>query len=137
MWSDEGMVNFYVYCGQWKKWCGAPSLHQHSDRIGMKNTHSSHNSSHRLITIQMKHTISLRQKPKRITRMFSLCPVIQHGMSEASLGFCLRDVANEKPLKFEKTTSSVLYVSLLIYDSSVVAYSDTPKINTISTVHSR
>ena len=85
----------------------------------------------------MKHTISLRQKPKRITRMFSLCPVIQHGMSEASLGFCLRDVVNEKPLNFEKTTSSVLYVSLLIYDSSVVAYSDTPKINTISTVHSR
>ena len=125
------MVNFYVICGQWKKWCDAPSLHKHSDRIGMKNTHSSHNSSHRLITI------FLRQKPKRVMRMFSLCPVIQHGMSEASLGFCLRDIVNEKPLNFEKTTSSVLYVSVLIYDSSVVRYSDTPKINTISTVHSR
>ena len=38
LWSDEGMGNFYVICGQWKKLCGAPSLHKHSDRIGMKNT---------------------------------------------------------------------------------------------------
>ena len=36
-------------------------------------------------------------------------------MRETHLGLCLRVIVHEKPLKLEKTTSSVLSVLLLIY----------------------
>ena len=62
-------------------------------------------------------TITQWQKPKRVTRMLSLCLVIQHVMQVTPLGYCLRVVVNEKHLNLEKTTtSSVLSVFLAIYD---------------------
>ena len=47
--------------------------------------------------------------------MLFQCLVIQRGIHVAPLGFCLRIIVNEKLLNLEKTTSSVLYVLLLIY----------------------
>ena len=57
-------------------------------------------------------TITLRQKPKEVTSILSLCLVIQR---VTPLDFCLRVIVNEKPLNLEKTTSSVLSVLLLTY----------------------
>ena len=57
-------------------------------------------------------TITLRQKPKEVTSILSLCLVIQQ---VTPLDFCLRVIVNEKPLNLEKTTSSVLSVLLLTY----------------------
>ena len=48
--------------------------------------------------------------------MLSPCLVIQRGMCETPLGFCLRIIVNEKPLNLEKTTSSALFVFLLFYN---------------------
>ena len=47
--------------------------------------------------------------------MLSFSLVIQRGMHETPLGFCLRVLANEKPLNLEKMISSVLSVLLLIF----------------------
>jgi len=47
--------------------------------------------------------------------MLFQCLVIQRGIHVAPSGFCLRIIVNEKLLNLEKTTSSVLYVLLLIY----------------------
>ena len=49
-----------------------------------------------------------------ITRMLSLCLVIQCGVRVSPLGFFLRVIVNEKPLNIEKATSSVLSELLLI-----------------------
>ena len=64
--------------------------------------------------LEFLFTITLRQKPKRVTRMLSLCLVIQRGMRINPLG--LGVIGNEKPQNLEKTTSSVLSVLLSIYD---------------------
>ena len=60
-------------------------------------------------------TITLRQKPKGVTHMLSLCLVIQRGICITPLGFCLGVIVNEKLLNLEMTTSSVLSVLLFIY----------------------
>ena len=65
-------------------------------------------------------TITLRQKPKGVMRMQSLFLVIQRLMRVTHLGFCLRVIVKEKVLNLEKITSSVLSVSLLIYESNDV-----------------
>ena len=44
-------------------------------------------------------TVTLRQKPKGITRMLSLCLVIQCCLHGTPLSFCLRVIVNEKILK--------------------------------------
>ena len=41
-------------------------------------------------------TITLRQKPKGVTHMLSLCLVMQRGMRVTPLGFCLRVIVNKK-----------------------------------------
>ena len=64
--------------------------------------------------LEFLFTITLRQKPKRVKRMLSLCLVIQRGIRINPLGFGV--IVNEKPLNLEKTTSSVLSVLLSIYD---------------------
>ena len=63
--------------------------------------------NHRLITIQMNtrccfsrkrgflFTITLKQKPKGITRILSVCLVVQRGMACDHLGFCLRFIVKE------------------------------------------
>ena len=61
-------------------------------------------------------TITLRKKPKGVTRMVSVC-------NSTPLGFCLRVIVNEKPRNLEKTTSSVLSVLLLIYVPTFLLYS--------------
>ena len=43
--------------------------------------------------------------PKGVTRMLSLCLLIQHCLHGTPLGFCLRVIVDEKPLNLEKTTS--------------------------------
>ena len=55
-------------------------------------------------------TITLRQKPKGVTHMVSLCHVIQHCLRGTPLGFCLGFMVNEKPLNLGKKTSRVLSV---------------------------
>jgi len=60
-------------------------------------------------------TITLRQKPKGVTRMLSVCIVILLGVRVTPLAFCLKVIVNEKSLNLEKTTSSVLSVLLFIY----------------------
>ena len=52
---------------------------------------------------------------QRSYNWLSFCPLIQRGMRVTPLGFCLRVIVNEKTLNFEKTTSSVLSILLLIY----------------------
>ena len=51
-------------------------------------------------------TITLRQKPKGVSPRLSVCFVIQRFLRRTPLGFCLRVIVKEKPLNFEKTTSS-------------------------------
>ena len=60
-------------------------------------------------------TITLRQKPKGVTHMLSLCLLIQRSITVTPFGFYLRVIVNEKPLNLKKTTSSVLSLLLLIY----------------------
>ena len=60
-------------------------------------------------------TITLKQKPKEITHMLSLCLVTQRGMRVTSLGFWLMVILNEKTLNLEKATSNVHSVFLLFY----------------------
>ena len=55
--------------------------------------------------------------------MLSLCLVIQRGMRVTPLGFCFRVIVNEKLLNLEKTTSSVRYVLLLIYEKDALSLS--------------
>ena len=57
-------------------------------------------------------TITLRQKPKEVTRVLS-CN--SRSMRVTPLGFCLRIIVNEKPLNLEKKTFSVLSVLLLFH----------------------
>ena len=58
-------------------------------------------------------TITLRQKP--VTRMPRWMTRQRESTRITPLGLCLRVIVNEKPLNFEKSTSSVLSVLLLIY----------------------
>jgi len=51
--------------------------------------------------------VTLRQKPKEVTRMLSLCLVIQRSMRVTPSGFFLRVIVNEKTLNIKKPTSSV------------------------------
>ena len=66
--------------------------------------------------------MTLRKIPKEVTRMLSLCLVIQRGMCVTLLGFCLRVIVDKILLNLEKTTYSVLSVLLLIY-----SFADQPK----------
>ena len=59
-------------------------------------------------------TIIMRQRPKGVTRMLSICLVIQRCLHETPLGFCLRVVVNEKPLNLEEV--------LLIYVQSLFGW---------------
>ena len=89
----------------------------------MINIYSDNGFKHRLIKITnrtldvdfsrfmyVSFKITLRQKPKGVTRKLSLCLVIHRGMRVTPLGFCLRVFVNEKPINLEKTTTSVLSV---------------------------
>ena len=67
-------------------------------------------------------TLNLRQRSKGVTRMLSLCLVIQRCLRGTHLGFCLRIFVNEKPLNLEKTISSVQSVLLIIYPSILHLY---------------
>ena len=60
--------------------------------------------------------LTIRQRPKVVTRMHSLCLVIQRCLRGTPLGFCLRASVKENPFNLEKTTSSILSVLFLIYD---------------------
>ena len=57
-------------------------------------------------------TITLRQKPKGVTRMLSLCLVIQCDMHVTPLGVCLRVIVNENPLKTSSSVLSVFFLKL-------------------------
>ena len=52
--------------------------------------------------------------------MLSLCLVTQRGMRVTPLGFFFRIILKEKPQNLEKTTSSVLFVLLLIYALHII-----------------
>ena len=67
--------------------------------------------------------ITLRQRPKEVTRMLSLFPVILRFLRGTTLGICLKVIVNEKPLNLEKTTSSSDFVINLCYkDHSKVKF---------------
>ena len=103
---------------------------------------------HRLITIQIERqffqdlgvfpfTITLRQKPKKVTRMLILCLVIQQFNAACELllqAICLRFIVHEKPQNLEKTTHSVLSGLLLIYDKDSFvtrAYGEPTEVNVL------
>ena len=66
-------------------------------------------------------TITLRQTAKRVTRMVRRITrqrvetreSVLRRLNVTPLGVCLRVIVNKKPLNLEKTTSSVLSVSLI------------------------
>ena len=90
--------------------------------IKKEQDHRSNNNTDKILDVVFSRfrgfsfTKTLRQRPKGVTHMLSLCLVIQRCLRGTPLGFCHRVIVNEKPVNLEKTTSSVLSVFLLTYD---------------------
>ena len=72
-----------------------------------------------LVAMISNHSQSKNKLQLDLRIELELCLLIQREMRVTPLGFCLRVILNENPLNFEKTTSIVLSVLLLIYDENL------------------